>query len=219
MFYCCVSTTYRTMYCIMKNLTQLKLEKKQYSDDTFFLNTEKPPTFLSKVKNKLKSIAKPFSLGFGAFFVYEGGFNLVSKLYDLMVTGLNQIYQIHVFAFYAIYNWLNSINLLLTDYFTKSPITHDNTAKFISQVIDTGSYLAFIYFSIAAAIHMKKYNESNGKLPLSKPITYAVIGFMCLLLPTLMDNTQVGTFQNNAYSINTQHTPNTNNSLFIKNKY
>lgn len=56
----------------------------------------------------------------------------------------------------------------------------------VSDVIGAVSYVAGIGFAVKAALKFKEHNESKGQVPLSQPVTLAVVAAILLMLPTFM---------------------------------
>lgn len=58
----------------------------------------------------------------------------------------------------------------------------------VADVLSAVAYIGGIGFGIKAALKLKEHNESKGQIPLSQPITMAVVAALLLALPTLLSN-------------------------------
>ena len=59
----------------------------------------------------------------------------------------------------------------------------------VADVLSACAYIGGIGFGIKAALKLKEHNESKGQqVPLSQPITLAVVAALLLALPTLLTN-------------------------------
>lgn len=58
----------------------------------------------------------------------------------------------------------------------------------VADVLSAVAYIGGIGFGIKAALKLKEHNESKGQVPLSQPITMAVVAALLLALPTLLTN-------------------------------
>lgn len=58
--------------------------------------------------------------------------------------------------------------------------------KSVVQVISIFSYLAGLAFGIKAALKLKEHNESKGQVPLSQPVTTAIVAAFLIALPSLL---------------------------------
>jgi intracellular multiplication protein IcmD len=56
----------------------------------------------------------------------------------------------------------------------------------VADLISAASYLIGIGFGLKAALKLKEHNESKGQIPLSQPVTLAVVAALLLALPTLL---------------------------------
>lgn len=65
-----------------------------------------------------------------------------------------------------------------------TPITEG--LKSVVQVISIFSYLAGLAFGIKAALKLKEHNESKGQVPLSQPVTTAIVAAFLIALPSLL---------------------------------
>lgn len=71
----------------------------------------------------------------------------------------------------------------------------------IADILSIVAYLGGIGFGIKAALKLKEHNESKGQVPISQPITMAVVAALLLALPSLL-TTSKGTI----FGSGTQHT-------------
>lgn len=58
----------------------------------------------------------------------------------------------------------------------------------VADLISAVAYVAGIGFALKAGFKLKEHNESKGQIPLSQPITLAIVAALCLGLPTLLSN-------------------------------
>lgn len=56
----------------------------------------------------------------------------------------------------------------------------------IADVLSSIAYLAGIGFGIKAALKLKEHNESKGQVPISAPITMAIVAGLLIALPSLL---------------------------------
>ena len=56
----------------------------------------------------------------------------------------------------------------------------------IADVLAIIAYIAGVGFGIKAALKLKESNESKGQVPLSQPITLAIVAGVLLALPTML---------------------------------
>ena len=56
----------------------------------------------------------------------------------------------------------------------------------IADILSAVSYLAGIGFGIKAALKLKEHNDTKGQVPISAPITMAVVAALLIALPTLL---------------------------------
>ena len=56
----------------------------------------------------------------------------------------------------------------------------------IADILSAVSYLAGIGFGIKAALKLKEHNDSKGQVPISAPITMAVVAALLIALPSLL---------------------------------
>ena len=56
----------------------------------------------------------------------------------------------------------------------------------VADVLAIIAYIAGVGFGIKAALKLKESNESKGQVPLSQPITLAIVAGMLLALPTML---------------------------------
>ncbi len=64
----------------------------------------------------------------------------------------------------------------------------------ITDVLSAIAYIAGVGFGIKAALKLKEYNESKGQVPLSAPITLAVVAALLLALPTFLATSKEAVF-------------------------
>ena len=64
----------------------------------------------------------------------------------------------------------------------------------IADILSIVAYLGGIGFGIKAALKLKEHNESKGQVPISQPITMAVVAALLLALPTLLTNSKATIF-------------------------
>jgi hypothetical protein len=56
----------------------------------------------------------------------------------------------------------------------------------VADVLSIIAYIAGVGFGIKAALKLKESNESKGQVPLSQPITLAIVAGVLLALPTML---------------------------------
>ena len=56
----------------------------------------------------------------------------------------------------------------------------------VADLLSSLSYLAGIGFGIKAALKLKEHNESKGQVPVSAPITMAIVAGLLIALPSLL---------------------------------
>lgn len=56
----------------------------------------------------------------------------------------------------------------------------------VADVLSAIAYIAGIGFGIKAALKLKEHNESKGQVPISAPITMAIVAALLLALPSLL---------------------------------
>ena len=61
-----------------------------------------------------------------------------------------------------------------------------STASSVTDIFSLVAYVVGVGFGIKAALKFKEHNESKGQIPVSQPITLAVVAALLLALPTLM---------------------------------
>ena len=72
----------------------------------------------------------------------------------------------------------------------------------VADVLAIVSYIAGIGLGIKAALKLKESNESKGQVPLSTPITLAVVAGALLALPTLLTVATEGLFGSGSTKVN-----------------
>jgi hypothetical protein len=60
----------------------------------------------------------------------------------------------------------------------------------VADILSIVAYLGGIGFGIKAALKLKEHNESKGQVPISQPITMAIVAALLLALPTLLTTTK-----------------------------
>lgn len=188
-----------------ENQISLEKEPQPFLDDVFHLNTEAPPTFLSKVKTKMKKWAKPFAYGAGTYLSYLVIKNTITFLYDFVVGAYHWFGSMFSSIWNTITGWIESINLFLFHAQT-APANPSNINDVANQVVGNMAgvaellsgmaYLIGLGFGIQAALSFKQYNEDGGRTPISKPVTYAVVSAMLLSLPSFLSVGYETTFAN-----------------------
>lgn len=56
----------------------------------------------------------------------------------------------------------------------------------VADVMSSLAYIGGIGFGIKAALKLKEYNEAKGQLPISGPITMAIVAALLIALPSLL---------------------------------
>ena len=56
----------------------------------------------------------------------------------------------------------------------------------VADVLSIIAYIAGVAFGIKAALKLKESNENKGQVPLSQPITLAIVAGILLALPTML---------------------------------
>lgn len=56
----------------------------------------------------------------------------------------------------------------------------------VADVLSAAAYVGGVGFGIKAALKLKENNESKGQVPLSQPITMAIVAALMLALPTFL---------------------------------
>ena len=56
----------------------------------------------------------------------------------------------------------------------------------VADVLSIIAYISGVAFGIKAALKLKESNESKGQVPLSQPITLAIVAGILLALPTML---------------------------------
>lgn len=56
----------------------------------------------------------------------------------------------------------------------------------VANLLSAVAYIAGVGFGIKAALKLKEHNESKGQIPLSQPITLAVVAGVLLGLPSFL---------------------------------
>ena len=72
----------------------------------------------------------------------------------------------------------------------------------VADVLQVISYILGVAFGIKAALKLKESNESKGQVPISQPITLAVIAGALLALPSLLKVAAETIFGNSTTTIN-----------------
>ena len=57
----------------------------------------------------------------------------------------------------------------------------------VADLLSALAYLSGIGFGIKAALKLKEHNESKGQVPISAPITMAVVAGLLISLPSLLN--------------------------------
>ena len=74
----------------------------------------------------------------------------------------------------------------------------------VADVLSIIAYIAGIGFGIKAALKLKESNESKGQVPLSQPITLAIVAGVLLALPTLLSVASESVFGAGNTKVNAQ---------------
>lgn len=64
----------------------------------------------------------------------------------------------------------------------------------VNDLISAVAYVAGIGFGIKAALKFKEHNETKGQIPLSQPITLAIVAGLLIALPTFLSVAKGGVF-------------------------
>ncbi len=64
----------------------------------------------------------------------------------------------------------------------------------VAEVLSAIAYVAGVGFGIKAVLKLKEHNESKGQVPLSQPITMAIVAGLLLALPTFLQTAKQGVF-------------------------
>lgn len=64
----------------------------------------------------------------------------------------------------------------------------------VNDLISAVAYVAGIGFGIKAALKFKEHNETKGQVPLSQPITLAIVAGLLIALPTFLSVAKGGVF-------------------------
>jgi len=64
----------------------------------------------------------------------------------------------------------------------------------VAEVLSAIAYVSGIGFGIKAVLKIKEHNESKGQVPLSQPITLAIVAGLLLALPTFLQTAKSGIF-------------------------
>ena len=64
----------------------------------------------------------------------------------------------------------------------------------IADVLSAVAYVAGVGFGIKSALKLKEHNESKGQVPLSQPITLAIVAALLLALPALLSTGKEAVF-------------------------
>lgn len=70
----------------------------------------------------------------------------------------------------------------------------------VNDVISGVAYIAGIGFGVKAALSFKEHNESKGQVPISKPITLAVVAALLIALPQFLTTSKESVFGGGATS-------------------
>ncbi len=64
----------------------------------------------------------------------------------------------------------------------------------VAEVLSALAYVSGIGFGIKAVLKIKEHNESKGQVPLSQPITLAIVAGLLLALPSFLETAKSGVF-------------------------
>lgn len=68
----------------------------------------------------------------------------------------------------------------------------------VAEVLSALAYVSGIGFGIKAVLKIKEHNESKGQVPLSQPITLAIVAGLLLALPSFLETAKSGVFGSGA---------------------
>jgi len=74
------------------------------------------------------------------------------------------------------------------------------TATSATDILSLISYVGGIGFGVKSALKFKEHNESKGQVPISQPITLAVVAAALLALPTMLTVSKESVFGGDAES-------------------
>lgn len=155
------------------NIEHLKTNNLSVND-SFYLITEKPKTFSTKIINTLFKMSKPFSLGVGAYLSFE----LLKKL---GLNASNSISSISHYIFSLFNTSIDSIKLYLLSFYELINPQYSAT-QFLSLI----SYIVAIGFMINSLRRYKDHNDTKGEIPISEATLLAAVSGLLFILPTLL---------------------------------